>query len=289
MPRNTEFCPDREIKMSGNVIFNKKNAKLKWLQNFHATKFSCNKVFNRKLQNWPILGQNGPNFFSSENLAPSHCEYYRFASSCKKSLNFNEPISRKTLYRRTNGRTDTGEFIGPSPLRGRSKKEMKSGTPQLPLHASWINSHFICFTGGDDTGEFIGPSPLRGRSKKEMKSGTPQLPLHASWINSHFICFTGGESIQKHMTRVHLQVPLRLLHHHQWLSRFWEVGDLVGNLWVATTSKIMPSLNNDEVRESAPPNEKGDRKAVGGLYTIGTFRKECRIADIYDDQKSKLY
>ena len=245
MPRNTEFCPDREIKMSGNVIFNKKNAKLKWLQNFHATKFSCNKVFNRKLQNWPILGQNGPNFFSSENLAPSHCEYYRFASSCKKSLNFNEPISRKTLYRRTNGRTDTGEFIG--------------------------------------------PSPLRGRSKKEMKSGTPQLPLHASWINSHFICFTGGESIQKHMTRVHLQVPLRLLHHHQWLSRFWEVGDLVGNLWVATTSKIMPSLNNDEVRESAPPNEKGDRKAVGGLYTIGTFRKECRIADIYDDQKSKLY
>ena len=54
----------------------------------------------------PLLPQNGPKFFFSENRAPSLFEDYNFTSSCKKSENFNEPISRKTHNRRTNERTD---------------------------------------------------------------------------------------------------------------------------------------------------------------------------------------
>ena len=50
----------------------------------------------------PLLPQNGPKIFFSENRAPSLFEDYNFASSCKKSENFNEPISRKTHNRRTN-------------------------------------------------------------------------------------------------------------------------------------------------------------------------------------------
>ena len=35
---------NREIKMPRNAIFGKKPAKLKWLRNFHAANFSCNKL-----------------------------------------------------------------------------------------------------------------------------------------------------------------------------------------------------------------------------------------------------
>ena len=44
MQLNLYFCLTREIKMPGNAILTKKTAKLKWLRNFHAAKFSCNKV-----------------------------------------------------------------------------------------------------------------------------------------------------------------------------------------------------------------------------------------------------
>ena len=43
---NLHFGFNREIKMSWNAIFGKKTAKLKWPRNFHAAKFSCNKVVN---------------------------------------------------------------------------------------------------------------------------------------------------------------------------------------------------------------------------------------------------
>ena len=51
---------------------------------------------------WPKTGKK----IFSKNPAPSLFDDYSFASSCKKLENFNEPISRKTHNRQTDGRTN---------------------------------------------------------------------------------------------------------------------------------------------------------------------------------------
>ena len=54
----------------------------------------------------PFAPKRAQIYFFSENRASSLFEDYNFASSCKKSENFNEPILRKTHNRRTDERRD---------------------------------------------------------------------------------------------------------------------------------------------------------------------------------------
>ena len=57
-------------------------------------------------EKYPILAQNGRIRFFSKNRASSLFKLDDVTSSCKKSENSNDPISRKALYKHTYEHTD---------------------------------------------------------------------------------------------------------------------------------------------------------------------------------------
>ena len=86
-----------------------------------------NDPISRKLRKSHFLGKFGPKMgpgcprkFFFKNRAPSHSRIHENLSSCKKLEKTNDPISRKTHNRRTDGQ---GSIYRTLPLSGRSNNK----------------------------------------------------------------------------------------------------------------------------------------------------------------------